>query len=85
VGHVFRYVDDASLETHRHCDLPCPLCENTAEVHPFYAEPEGGYIDIAFVILCSSVAHSHSTPFRTSSQMCSPVITGIQVERVITW
>ena len=44
MGQAFRYVDDTSLEAHRRRDLPCPLCEGTAEVYPFYAEPEGGYI-----------------------------------------
>ena len=44
MGQAFRYVADASLDAHRHRDLPCPLCGGTAEVYPFYAEPEGGYI-----------------------------------------
>jgi len=44
VGQAFRYVADASLEAHRHRDLPCPLCGGTAEVYPFNAQPVGGYI-----------------------------------------
>lgn len=47
MGTVFRYIADASLEAHRHRDLPCPLCESTDEVYSFYAEPEGGMISEA--------------------------------------
>ncbi len=47
MGIVFRYVADDSLEAHRCRDLPCPLCGATADVYPFRAEPDGGYISEA--------------------------------------
>jgi len=65
VGQAFRYVADASLDAHRHRDLPCPLCRSRDEVHSFFAEPEGGYITEACARCIRSLPLAVIAPWRS--------------------